>query len=425
MKILQKLLLLTFMTGCVESFKVIGYTGGTVTVYCHYSEEQKNKDKYFCKGTYGVSCEDKIRTNTWKHKDRFSLYDNTVENYFTVVIRQLTREDKGTYWCGVDISGSRDSYTIVELEVEEDEICKTLITATANLGGEANIICKYPDVHKNSSKYFCKEDSESDCKYLISDKSRLKEGRFSLTDNKVDKSFRVAISDLAEEDTGTYWCGVENRTTKDGYITLINQVNLHVIKSTTTSLTPQATVTSPQGTFKSRAPSSSSSLLPPSSSMPSLEQKKSDLLAVVLVVILVVLLMVVGLLIVYRWKHNKKTESVSSAQRVNTNTGNNNTECCHGDGDYEEIKERLYTSDAADVTTAIKTNLPRNLSDSLHNNRGCPNEAITTIIEEGTSSCYYATVNFGDSLIYSTVNHPQTSSDASTIYSTVCKPKDT
>ena len=71
-----------------------------------------------------MSCEDQIRTglnNTWKHSGRCSLYDNTRGNYFKVIIRQLTRQDEGTYWCGVDKPIIPDSYTKVELEVKKGE----------------------------------------------------------------------------------------------------------------------------------------------------------------------------------------------------------------------------------------------------------------------------------------------------------------
>ena len=71
-----------------------------------------------------VRCEDQIRTgliNTWKHSGRFSLYDNTEGNDFKVMIRQLTRQDEGTYWCGVDQPIIPDSYTKVELDVKKGE----------------------------------------------------------------------------------------------------------------------------------------------------------------------------------------------------------------------------------------------------------------------------------------------------------------
>uniref|UniRef100_A0AAZ3SW66 Ig-like domain-containing protein n=1 Tax=Oncorhynchus tshawytscha TaxID=74940 RepID=A0AAZ3SW66_ONCTS len=92
-----------YYTGCLSSFKVTGYSGGTVIIYCHYSTEDRSHDKYFCLGQNHLRCKDQIRTglrNTWVHSGRFSLYDNTGGNYFKVIIRQLTRQDEGTYWCG-------------------------------------------------------------------------------------------------------------------------------------------------------------------------------------------------------------------------------------------------------------------------------------------------------------------------------------
>ncbi|KAL1005462.1 hypothetical protein UPYG_G00059450 [Umbra pygmaea] len=123
MRILLIFTLLSFITGGVSSI-VTGYSNGTVIINCPYSKRQESSDKYFCMGpAYSLSCEDNIRTgikNSWYHNNRFSLYDDTEGNYFMVVIRELTRQDEGTYWCGVDITGL-DSYTKVDLEVKDGE----------------------------------------------------------------------------------------------------------------------------------------------------------------------------------------------------------------------------------------------------------------------------------------------------------------
>ncbi|XP_029601393.1 polymeric immunoglobulin receptor-like, partial [Salmo trutta] len=229
MRILLIVILLSFMTGCLSSFKVTGYSGGTVIIYCHYSTEERSNEKYFCKGPkWTYSCDMKITTlrkNTWKHRGRFSLYDITGENYFKVIIRQLTRQDEGTYWCGVDKPTIPDSYTEVELDVKEDDCCEKSVTETAYLGGEATIRCNYPEDHEDSIKYFCKESNDfNTCIYMIfAYQTTAKAGRFSVSDNTGEKSYTVTISDLTEDDTGTYWCGVVT-----SYISLITQVQLHV-----------------------------------------------------------------------------------------------------------------------------------------------------------------------------------------------------
>ncbi|XP_010904407.2 polymeric immunoglobulin receptor-like [Esox lucius] len=233
MRILLKFTLLSFMTGCLSSFIVPGYSGGTVIIYCHYNNQEERNGKYFCVRKTTLSCKDQIRSgsqNTWEHSGRFSLYDDTEENYFMVVIRQLTRQDEGIYWCGVDISVIPDRYTKVELEVKEDKCCDKSVTETVDLGGEDPIICNYPEKYENSIKYFCKEDNDSKIYYEIisAASTSAKSGRFSLTDNRREKRFTVTISNLTEYDTGTYWCGVENRRTEKLYISLITKVKLHV-----------------------------------------------------------------------------------------------------------------------------------------------------------------------------------------------------
>ncbi|XP_045565646.1 CMRF35-like molecule 2 [Salmo salar] len=172
------------MTGCLSSFKVTGYSGGTVIIYCHYYTEERSHEKYFCVGQYSWRCKDIIRTglkNTWVHRGRFSLYDNTGGNYFKVIIRQLTRQDEGTYWCGVDKPTIPDSYTKVELDVKKDDCCEKSVTETAYLGGEATIRCNFPEDHEDRTKYFCKEDGESDCEYQISGTYYSKLGRYSIS----------------------------------------------------------------------------------------------------------------------------------------------------------------------------------------------------------------------------------------------------
>uniref|UniRef100_A0A4W5QAK3 Immunoglobulin domain-containing protein n=1 Tax=Hucho hucho TaxID=62062 RepID=A0A4W5QAK3_9TELE len=100
-----------------------------------------------------------------------------------------------------------------------------------DLGGEATISCNYPENYENSIKYFCKESNDfKTCVYMIAAyQTTAKAGRFSVSENSREKSSTVTISDLTEDDTGTYWCGVETSRTEQRYITLITQVKLLVI----------------------------------------------------------------------------------------------------------------------------------------------------------------------------------------------------
>nr|XP_046190541.1 polymeric immunoglobulin receptor-like isoform X2 [Oncorhynchus gorbuscha] len=523
--------------------------------------EDRSREKYFCLEQNRLRCKDQIRSglrNSWQHSGRFSLYDNTGGNYFTVIIRQLTRQDERTYWCGVDKPTAPDSYTKVELEVKKDDCCEKSVTETAVLGGEATIRCIYPEDHEDDIKYFCKEQDRFICNSMNSKNNKISDTvqRFSVSDNRGERFSTVTISDLTVDDTGTYWCGVETSRTEQRYITLITQVKLLVINwrdvkpinvteqvgetarltckypddhkrnekffckgdspltcednvrttvhhevvykgrfslrdnprttvftvhikelrpedsgtywcgsdrrwrpadftrlilsvvAPTTTIMKTKTTAPPTTTFLSLSSPSSSSSSSPSSFSPASSLNGSGTSEVIMVsVSLVVLLLLISLILFYRWKYNKATGSVSSTHRVSPDTGNNEGGC-HGDGDYEEIMERPLQSDSDAATSTIyaTANLPTSYSDSPHyasvnfhkiprfpdearvtitKEGRCPNDATASIAKVGISSCDYATVNFGQSPVYSTVNHPHSSSEAPPIYSTISKPRDT
>ncbi|XP_064871452.1 polymeric immunoglobulin receptor-like isoform X2 [Oncorhynchus nerka] len=424
MRILLIVILLSFMTGCLSSFKVTGYSGGTVIIYCHYSTEERSNEKYFCLGQYSyiysLSCEDQIRTglnNTWQHSGRFSLYDNTGGNYFKVIIRQLTRQDEGTYWCGVDIPTALDSYTKVELEVKKDDCCEKSVTETAFLGGEATIRCNYPEDHEDNIKYFCKVDSESDCENKISDTYHEKPRRYSLSKRRRERFSTVTISDLTEDDTGTYWCGLETSRTEQRYITLITQVKLRVIMMSRSPATPSSpTSSSTPGTSTYPVPSSISPSSSTSSSIPIV------LVMIMVSVSLAVLVLTVILFTVYRWKCNKVQGPASSSRqtssRPNTNPGNSE----EGDQDYEndpatDTMVYIGTDDAVYQTLNTNTAIQDSTYQTLNPNTAIQDSTYQTLnpntaIQDSTYQTLNPNTAIQDS-IYQTLN-PNTAIQDST-----------
>ncbi|KAL0153205.1 hypothetical protein M9458_051490, partial [Cirrhinus mrigala] len=103
----------------VSSISVTGYSGGVIIITCRYNRKYTENAKVFCKGQ-NPGCSDLIKTEEkgkWFHSGRFSLYDNTSAAVFTVIIRNLSEQDSGTYQCASDISWSKDSYTEVKLNI--------------------------------------------------------------------------------------------------------------------------------------------------------------------------------------------------------------------------------------------------------------------------------------------------------------------
>ncbi|KAK3574502.1 hypothetical protein QTP86_008566 [Hemibagrus guttatus] len=58
----------------------------------------------------------------WSHDGRFSIHDNRSAGFVSVFIRELITEDTGSYGCGVVVSDELEIYTVVKLNVREENL---------------------------------------------------------------------------------------------------------------------------------------------------------------------------------------------------------------------------------------------------------------------------------------------------------------
>uniref|UniRef100_UPI0037E81B6C transmembrane domain-containing protein TMIGD3-like n=1 Tax=Semicossyphus pulcher TaxID=241346 RepID=UPI0037E81B6C len=101
-----------------QALAVTGVLGETIKITCSHSYAFSNV-KYFCKG----ACKDKdVLISSRKMKTdsngKYSIEDKG--NTFYVDIFQLTEDDSGTYWCGIERTGV-DTYNKVVLTVKKGE----------------------------------------------------------------------------------------------------------------------------------------------------------------------------------------------------------------------------------------------------------------------------------------------------------------
>ncbi|KAJ8011287.1 hypothetical protein DPEC_G00056580 [Dallia pectoralis] len=115
--------------------------------------------------------------------------------------------------------------------------------------------------------------------------------------------------------------------------------------------------------------------------------------------------------------------AVSSAPWMNRDT-RTNTEGCHGDDDYENIKNPLPQCSSGDAVIGIYTIFPRVPPESLiyasvnfHKDPPCPTKATDTIAQKQTSSSEFSNVNVSQSPVHFIFSYPQSSSETSPIYS--------
>uniref|UniRef100_A0A8D2L915 Ig-like domain-containing protein n=1 Tax=Varanus komodoensis TaxID=61221 RepID=A0A8D2L915_VARKO len=79
--------------------------GKSTTVRCTYDiNRYRFSKKYWCRGSSRTSCDvlgDTEKFVKWNYKNKLSLWDFR-RGIFVVTMKQLTTDDSGTYWCGID-----------------------------------------------------------------------------------------------------------------------------------------------------------------------------------------------------------------------------------------------------------------------------------------------------------------------------------
>ncbi|XP_025764042.1 polymeric immunoglobulin receptor isoform X2 [Oreochromis niloticus] len=191
---------------CDTVTKVQSYEGHSESVSCWYESQYQNSLKYICRGNQPSTClQQALITSDTKQNARFRLDDDKVLGTFTVNISSLTRNDSGSYLCGVHRSSELDVFSAVELEVEEWCCVKsTKINGTA--GHPLTLQCPYPPQHLDNRKFLCKGDHRNNCTDILRSRSR-----FTLQDDAASSSFTVRVTELEAADAGTYWCGSDSQ----------------------------------------------------------------------------------------------------------------------------------------------------------------------------------------------------------------------
>uniref|UniRef100_A0AAZ1Y1V5 Ig-like domain-containing protein n=1 Tax=Oreochromis aureus TaxID=47969 RepID=A0AAZ1Y1V5_OREAU len=218
---------------CDTVTKVQSYEGHSESLSCQYESQYQNSLKYICRGNRPSTClQQALITSDNKQNGRFRLDDDKVSGTFTVNISSLTRNDSGSYLCGVHRNSDLDVFSAVELKVEEWYCVKsTKINGTA--GHPLTLQCPYPPQYRHNSKFLCKGDHRNNCT-----KMAVSQRRFTLQDNATSSSFMIKITALEAGDAGTYWCGTDSQWRVGNY----TKIELSVFLQHTSTVTPGTTV---------------------------------------------------------------------------------------------------------------------------------------------------------------------------------------
>ncbi|XP_059527084.1 CMRF35-like molecule 1 isoform X8 [Myotis daubentonii] len=199
--------------------EVRGGEWDSLSVQCHYDPGWETYRKWWCRGHDWISCEILVITNGSEmvKKNRVSIRDHPRSLMFTVIMKELRREDTDTYWCGIERTGSDHG---VPVKVTIDPGSSVPITGPEAVRGlERGVLtvqCRYDTGWETYRKWWCRGAVWGSCKILVQTNEStfgVKE-RVSIRDNQTNHTFTVTMKELRREDTDTYWCGIE-RTGSD------------------------------------------------------------------------------------------------------------------------------------------------------------------------------------------------------------------
>ncbi|XP_005070135.1 CMRF35-like molecule 9 isoform X6 [Mesocricetus auratus] len=96
--------------------EISGFEGDSVSLQCTYEKKVRTHRKYWCReGGFMLSrCSDIVYSsqNQEVARGRMSIRDTPRELSMTVTMRDLTLEDSGKYWCGIDRLGLDESFEV-------------------------------------------------------------------------------------------------------------------------------------------------------------------------------------------------------------------------------------------------------------------------------------------------------------------------
>ncbi|KAJ8370260.1 hypothetical protein SKAU_G00102880 [Synaphobranchus kaupii] len=191
--------------------RVISQIKGHITVQCKYHKSYTDRVKYWCKGNLLFPCSTLVKTDGSNTHSRISIRDDKREKAFYITMKDLTKDDEGSYMCGI----SRflfDDKVDVYVQVNEDATIPDL-SGPVNVIGQASssktIRCQYSEGYRNSVKYWCKGAGVDGCSPVVNTENKETEGRTQIRDDPSNREFLITIRDLTGQDTGLYYCQVK------------------------------------------------------------------------------------------------------------------------------------------------------------------------------------------------------------------------
>uniref|UniRef100_A0A9J7X9W1 Ig-like domain-containing protein n=1 Tax=Cyprinus carpio carpio TaxID=630221 RepID=A0A9J7X9W1_CYPCA len=184
------------------------YTGDSVLLSCS-CEDPNSKPEDF-RWTHVESSGTEVSSETPRYKDRVHTFHKTTPSNLSLLISNLTEDDQGTYRCTVNHKTSADTRLIVKgctlSETEREP--ETKYTGDSVL---LSCSCEDPNTKPEDFRWTHVESSGIE---VSSETPRYKD-RVHTFHKTTPSNLSLLISNLTEDDQGTYRCTVNNKTSAD------------------------------------------------------------------------------------------------------------------------------------------------------------------------------------------------------------------
>ncbi|XP_063066307.1 uncharacterized protein LOC134458110 [Engraulis encrasicolus] len=190
------------ITGRLE--EVRGVVGGGVAIVCKFDDQDQLNlnQRFFCKGNASTCPYNRLSSTD---NNRVALYRSAYGDFLTIVMKNLTENDSGTYYC----AENGEAHTKVQLNIDDGDCCDTPPKMKVkNKGDNVTIQCTYPVEYQGKKKYFCKEGGGKMRMDLLQSRPSYSNLKYYVSENKTGNLFTVTIYNLDTYDTATYWCGM-------------------------------------------------------------------------------------------------------------------------------------------------------------------------------------------------------------------------
>ncbi|XP_039531993.1 polymeric immunoglobulin receptor-like isoform X1 [Pimephales promelas] len=185
-------------------------TGGSVVIPCYYDRKYTEHRKYWCFHANSVYVYCTILAYANETKGRVSVMDHPDQSFFTVTMRNLQREDTGSYWCAEEIGGKlqRDETEKLHLKVQSAPDVSVMNSSVSGREGDnVSVQCFYTSGYQDKPKQWCRYKDQS-C-YTVGRTDTSQNSSVQISDDG-RSSFTVLMTGLRLNDSGWYFCSAGN-----------------------------------------------------------------------------------------------------------------------------------------------------------------------------------------------------------------------